>query len=411
MELPKALESLLGVLLSNHHVSSWKITADGNTGNPTVVLRLQSVCEYQHGEHVNTQVFRRKSQGQLNRDRRRMESYIQRSDHFCKAKSNNMSAGLQNAAPCEDINPMPSRNVHGKGIDIDSASKADIESEECTGSTQVGQNNNSYTDQSPSFSHVRSPKACESHRDGSAGQVETGDGSGNSGEEREGDNTAESSEKHYPSLFPDFFPIRSTYSRESSAMRSPLDSGSEKDRPTVSPLVPDARETGRGSAAAMEVTPGNETEEADGTESSNCATDGEGAGEGEDTFLVTVRDKVTNAKCSPSIFGHLARKDRNNAFEKVVIDRRVTFGRGFSGAERVVCKANDVVLTYDTGNGSLDFHIIERRLIPGAGDDFSRCCMMWPGIDRGGVYKDRIDQMTYDLKRSMVLVRGLLSGR
>ena len=66
------------------------------------------------------------------------------------------------------------------------------------------------------------------------------------------------------------------------------------------------------------------------------------------------------------------------------------------GAERVVCKANDVVLTYDTGNGSQDFHIIERRAFGGWGDDFSRCCMMWPGIDRGGVYKDRIDQMTYD---------------
>ena len=125
----------------------------------------------------------------------------------------------------------------------------------------------------------------------------------------------------------------------------------------------------------------------------------------EDPFLKTVEEKITNAKCSPKILRSMTKAERNLEFLNIVIDRR-----SFR-PERLVCRSDDVVLTYEIGNGRKDFHIIERSIkINNHGDDFASCCRMgWPEIDRRGAYKDTIGEMLGDLKKSMVLVRDLVS--
>ena len=74
MELPSALERVLGALLSDHCVTSWKVTSEGQT--PTVVLRLKPVSEHQ--DYVSTHVYRRKPVSQVMRDRRRAAEHKQK---------------------------------------------------------------------------------------------------------------------------------------------------------------------------------------------------------------------------------------------------------------------------------------------------------------------------------------------
>ena len=82
MDLPKALDTVLKALLSDHSISSWKVAAEGQ--NPTMVLRLSPrrepyVC--QDGVRVDTSaVYRRKPPSQINRDKRRMNNFRSRSD-------------------------------------------------------------------------------------------------------------------------------------------------------------------------------------------------------------------------------------------------------------------------------------------------------------------------------------------
>ena len=73
MELPSALERVLGALLNDHCVTSWKVTSEGQT--PTVVLRLKPVSEHQ--DYVSTHVYRRKPLSQVMRDRRRAAEHKQ----------------------------------------------------------------------------------------------------------------------------------------------------------------------------------------------------------------------------------------------------------------------------------------------------------------------------------------------
>ena len=73
MELPSALESVLGALLKDHSITSWKVTSEGQ--NPTVVLRLKPVNDKQ--DCVSTHVYRRKPQSQVIRDRQRAAEHKQ----------------------------------------------------------------------------------------------------------------------------------------------------------------------------------------------------------------------------------------------------------------------------------------------------------------------------------------------
>ena len=104
--------------------------------------------------------------------------------------------------------------------------------------------------------------------------------------------------------------------------------------------------------------------------------------------------------------GEIIKEERNNSFHKVIVDRR---GRC---TPRLVCCSDDVFITMNTGTGEKDLHIIERR--PGGtgqGDDLLRITSGWPDIDRDGEYKERIREMTHDLKMSMHQIRRIVSIR
>ena len=77
MDIPKALDTVLKALLSDHSISSWKVAAEGQ--NPTIVLRLCPRREpnvYQDGVRIDTSaVYRRKPPSQINRDKRRMDNF------------------------------------------------------------------------------------------------------------------------------------------------------------------------------------------------------------------------------------------------------------------------------------------------------------------------------------------------
>ena len=83
MDLPRALDTVLKALLSDHSIFSWKVAAEGH--NPTIVLRLCPRREpnmYQDGVRVadTLAVYRRKPPSQINRDRRRMNDFKLRND-------------------------------------------------------------------------------------------------------------------------------------------------------------------------------------------------------------------------------------------------------------------------------------------------------------------------------------------
>eukprot|EP00745_Piridium_sociabile_P018975 TRINITY_DN28731_c0_g1_i4.p1 TRINITY_DN28731_c0_g1~~TRINITY_DN28731_c0_g1_i4.p1 ORF type:complete len:188 (-),score=34.36 TRINITY_DN28731_c0_g1_i4:214-777(-) len=74
--LPTALEVSLDALLHQHHLTSWKITGEGES--TVVVIRLRNgqavdnmACQQQ--QRVTPQYFRKKAPCQVNRDRRRAE--------------------------------------------------------------------------------------------------------------------------------------------------------------------------------------------------------------------------------------------------------------------------------------------------------------------------------------------------
>ena len=112
---------------------------------------------------------------------------------------------------------------------------------------------------------------------------------------------------------------------------------------------------------------------------------------------------MKNADCSELTLNLLRHKDRNERFQRVVVDRR---GKS---APTLICFSNDVILTMDMGTYEKDFHIMERRSAgTGTGDTLHSSCILWPDIDRGGDYKDYIDELKGDLAWAMEITRNLL---
>ena len=105
---------------------------------------------------------------------------------------------------------------------------------------------------------------------------------------------------------------------------------------------------------------------------------------------------MKNANCSELTLNLLRHKDRNEKFQRVVVDRR---GKS---APTLICFSNDVILTMDMGTYEKDFHIMERRSAgTGTGDTLHSSCILWPDIDRGGDYKDYINELKGDLAWAM----------
>ena len=123
--------------------------------------------------------------------------------------------------------------------------------------------------------------------------------------------------------------------------------------------------------------------------------------EDENAFLNTVAEKLEQLKRVSFVTGVLRRRDRNNSLDRIVLDRR---GRG---AIKLVGASDDVVVTYDTGTGQIDFHFKEYNEDNyNIGDDLSECSKKWPQLDRTCfLYKKRIREMSDSLTIAMELVR------
>ena len=191
-------------------------------------------------------------------------------------------------------------------------------------------------------------------------------------------------------------PSRATHQRDVNTRLDPL-----------SPHVPGARGSRTGSSDEMEIASGDRAEGGLGNdEGSDTDRDTESEREDWPTPREIIVRKVKEAKCSTLTRDLIQKKDRNKSFRKIVIDRR---GRG---VPRLLCLSNDVILTINTGTGEKDFHIIERRSTGTCqGDDLYDCCLDWPDIDRGGYYKDTIDELKSDLNWAMMITRNLMSTK
>ena len=202
--------------------------------------------------------------------------------------------------------------------------------------------------------------------------------------------------QHTPSSSPHTLPdpSRTTRQRDDNTRRNP-----------PLPSVPDARDsrTGRSRGDEMEIASGDSRTEAEYSSEEGSDTDSEW--DDRPTPREIIVRTVKKAKCSTLTRDLIKQKGRNKVFRKVVIDRR---GRGVPS---LVCFSNDVILTFNTGTGVKDFHIIERRSAGTChGDDLYKYCMEWPDIDRGGIYKDTIEELNNDLLWAMIITRNLLFG-
>ena len=136
MELPIALETALKALLSQHSISSWKIS--GERENLAVILRLrpetqQSERHSDSGVRFDTVSYKRKPPCQINRDRRRADKFRQRREHIeTSAVAEQREAAQREKTIENQVNaesPFENRNING-----DSNGKG---SQECATGTEV----------------------------------------------------------------------------------------------------------------------------------------------------------------------------------------------------------------------------------------------------------------------------------
>ena len=76
------------------------------------------------------------------------------------------------------------------------------------------------------------------------------------------------------------------------------------------------------------------------------------------------------------------------------------------GAPKLVGASHDVVFTCDTGTGEIDIHFKEyNSTYYNIGDDLYNCSKKWPQVDREGVYKKMIKEMSDSMNIAMEFVR------
>ena len=379
--LPQGLEKCLSALLQDNSLTSWRIFA-GDSGDHTVTIRLHA-RETAHGEQHNGGWYK-KGHARVKRDRQRWIQHqnktlndFQKTYGVVDAKSPTADVSRELTRGGGFLNEVlcTGSEVCNEGavLTTETESKRDADSEFCVTDSKASTNTTSNLDES-----ILSPVTTDLNVSGNV--------------------CIESTQRQFKSLFPDIFPdpCQSTCTQRSDNM--------DTQRPPPSPPDRVARESRSDAEEEMEATSGGGTGEGTGEEG-DTESDWSTESDTEDPFLKTVEEKITNAKCSSKILSSMKKVERNREFLNIVIDRRS------SRPERLVCRSDDVVLTYEIGNGQKDFHIIERSIIiNNHGDDLARCCRMgWPEIDRGGAYKDTIGEMLGDLKKSMVLVRHLVS--
>ena len=391
--LPLGLDKCLNSLLQDNALTSWKIFAS-DSGGHTITLRLHPLEATRYGDQFSgvTGSWVRKGQAKVKRDRQRWLEHKDRQQSYKQC----VDSGTRNRSYYDNSEKMTSDKsctvkVPGGSV----CDRGDVAMTQTTETETEGKGEPSeelYDKASTCTGNVSLPSQIKSvhsleHNEASNYDID-----------RSNDTCTH---RQYTSLFPDMFPdpdqLTTQQSRESNTQQPP---------PSSRFLA--ARDS-RSEDGTHGETAGDGTEGGGDTDSS-WSTESEGGGDGQDLFLETVRKRIEDSKstCSSVTLERLKKINRNKSFSKVVIDRR-----GIR-PERVVCLSEDVVLTFDTASGQRDFHVIERT-DPSYGmthgDHLDRICRRWPDIDRGGIYKECIEQMTADLKRSMVLVRHMILGQ
>ena len=107
------------------------------------------------------------------------------------------------------------------------------------------------------------------------------------------------------------------------------------------------------------------------------------------------RDLVKGATSMQTMLGRLKQEDRNNSFDKVVIDCR---GRGPS---KVLCVSQDLIATWEFGTEKTNFQLRPE-------DYYLPFWYDWPDIPRYGAHKDTIDKLRTEMKAIMNRIREMI---
>ena len=391
--LPQSLEKCLGSLLQDNTLTSWKIFS--NDGGHTVTLRLHpqdtTTRHGEQGEQKHTSIaggWYRKGEAKVKRDRERWNKYQER----LKCDSRYPYAGEK---PVNDSDSCCSKNLTNGEVcsGVSLVTEADIAKKTTEQSCQTSAEASTFDKEQSLLIHdgcMRPTNCTDTTTNDTANKLDRGGCV---------DKCKQAHTPSPPNTIPG--PDRTTQQHgDNTRPAAPLAS------------VPDARDSRTTcSDNEMEVASGDGAE---GGSESEGESEGSDTGDNQDTE--TERDdaqsreliveKVKNADCSELTLNLLRHKDRNERFQRVVVDRR---GKS---APTLICFSNDVILTMDMGTYEKDFHIMERRSAgTGTGDTLHSSCILWPDIDRGGDYKDYIDELKGDLAWAMEITRNLLPER
>ena len=410
MDLPKALESILGALLSNHFIVSWKVTADGQ--NPTVVLRMQPDHEFQdvgkHGRPIDsiTGGWHKKGPARVRRDRERWQAHQQRIN--------------------SDANRTRETEAFVSSVETKADKMCQSDGECVLTETVAGERRRGVV------SRDQNKGVTVSHVNQVVQSIHT-DLSGGAREGRDSVETLENvvteeiranytcGDRQYtrPTLTGPTH-LQSDPQPQSLLSSAPVTSEAGVTRePRQAPTHTDSE------VAAAECSWATETETRDfdtGSEmGSEMGSENEQTGVDHTSMEEDSSDRVIKSKQTPREMvdreseylalwklDTIMKENRNTDFKKVVLDRR---GRG---VPRLVCFSTDLVLICDTGTLERYFYIMK---IPcgagfrGHGDELAECCKTWPDIDRGGEYKQMIDALKTELPMYMDHIRCVFTER
>ena len=392
--LPQSLEKCLGSLLEDNTLTTWKIFS--NDVGHTVTLRLHpNGTTTRHGEQNKQKQssiaggWYRKGEAKVKRDRERWNRYQER----LRCDFTYPNAGEK---PINDSDICVSKNLTNG--EVCSGVYFVTEAGEAKKTTEQFCQTSAEASTFDVEQHISIPDGCM--RPTNSTDTDTTTNGTAKKLDREGC-VAKCKQTHTPSppnTLPD--PSRTTQQHgDNTGPAAPLAS------------VPDARDSRTTcSDNEMEVASGDGAE---GGSESEGESEGSDMGGNQDTETEwddtqsrdAIVEKVKNSDCSTLTLNLLKNKNRNKWFHRVVVDRR---GKS---APTLICFSNDVILTLNMGTYQKDFHIIERRSAgTGPGDALHGSCILWPDIDRGGDYKDYIDELKGDLPWAMEITRNLLSG-
>ena len=152
--------------------------------------------------------------------------------------------------------------------------------------------------------------------------------------------------------------------------------------------VTDTKRAARGKEETATVACDTETDNSD-TETTN-----ESESECEPSTKSIARDLARDAKRLLSMPDLLKLEERNNTFEKVMIDRR---GR----VPKLMCVTTDLIATCELGSSETNFQLRDAEDIY----PYLPFWYHWPEISREGNYKDMIDKMMIEMKELLSQIR------